>query len=141
MTALLHPDRASAVALLSVPYIPLGGVSFIEMMKVGYQDRFFYQVYFQNEGVVEAELEQDVRTSLRKIYFALSGGAPLNHWLAPKPKDAQLLDGLVDPQPVPDWMSERDLEVSVPLRGPRFSSLEPLVRARSSTKKQRVCCH
>jgi len=113
MTALLHPGRVSAVALLSVPYIPLGGMSFIEMMKVAYQDRFFYQVYFQDEGMVEAEVEQDVRTSLRKIYFALSGGAPLNHWLAPKPNDANLLDGLVDPQPFPDWMSERDLEVYV----------------------------
>jgi pimeloyl-ACP methyl ester carboxylesterase len=113
MTALLHPDRVSAVALLSVPYIPLGGMSFIDMMKVAYQDRFFYQVYFQDEGIVEAEVEKDVRTSLRKIYFALSGGAPRNHWLAPKPTDAKLLDGLVDPQPFPDWMSERDLEVYV----------------------------
>lgn len=113
MTALLHPDRVSAVALLSVPYIPLGGMSFLEMMRVAYQDRFFYQVYFQEEGVVEAEVEADVRTSLRKIYFALSGGPPLYQWLAPKPKDAKLLDGLVDPQPFPDWLHERDLEVYV----------------------------
>lgn len=113
MTTLLHPGKVSAVALLSVPYIPLGGVSFIDMMKTLYHDRFFYQLYFQAEGVVEAEVEGDVRTSLRKIYFALSGEAPLNHWLAHKPKDATLLQGLVDPQPLPRWMSDRDLQVYV----------------------------
>jgi pimeloyl-ACP methyl ester carboxylesterase len=113
MTALLHPGKVSAVALLSVPYIPLGGVSFIDMMRTIYHDRFFYQLYFQAEGVVEAELEADVRTSLRKIYFALSGEAPLNHWLAQKPKDAALLQGLVDPQPFPRWMDDRDLKVYV----------------------------
>lgn len=113
MTTLLHPDKVSAVALLSVPYIPLGGVSFIDMMRTVYHDRFFYQLYFQAEGVVEAEVEADVRTSLRKIYFALSGEAPLNHWLAQKPKDASLLEGLVDPQPFPRWMDDRDLQVYV----------------------------
>lgn len=112
-TALLHPDKVSAIALLSVPYIQLGESSFVDMMKMLYSDRFFYQLYFQREGVAEAELEADVRMSLRKIYFALSGSAPLNLWLHQKPTDAGLLDGLIDPQPFPAWMTGHDLDVYV----------------------------
>lgn len=46
-----------------------------------YQDKFFYQLYFQAEGVAEAEFEADVAASLRKTYFSISGDAPLNHFL------------------------------------------------------------
>lgn len=112
-TALLHPGRVSAVALLSVPYIPLGEMSFIDMMQALYRDRFFYQLYFQREGAAEAELEGNVRSSLRKVYYALSGSAPMYQWLANKPADARLLDGLADPQPFPAWMTEQDLDVYV----------------------------
>jgi pimeloyl-ACP methyl ester carboxylesterase len=112
-TALLHPGKVVAVAGLSVPFLPRGPVSFIDMAKVMYKDRFFYQLYFQQEGTAEAEFEADIPTSLRKSYFALSGAAPLNKWLEYKPADATLLDGMIDPQPFPDWMSEQDLQVFV----------------------------
>jgi pimeloyl-ACP methyl ester carboxylesterase len=123
-TALLHPAKVSAVALLSVPYIPLGAMSFIDMMQTLYKDRFFYQLYFQDEGVAEAEMEADLRSSLRKIYFAWSGSAPAGLWEARKPPGAGLLDGLIDPDSFPTWMSERDLDIFVEafrsggLRGP-----------------------
>ena len=113
MTALLHPGRVSAVALLSVPYMPLGEKSFIDIMKAIYHDRFFYQIYIQDEGKAEAEVEADVPASLRKIYFAMSGSASLNQWLAPRPRDSMLLTGLPDPQPFPDWMSQEDMQVYV----------------------------
>jgi pimeloyl-ACP methyl ester carboxylesterase len=112
-TAQLHPGRVSAVALLSIPYVPLGGMSFIDMMQALYHDRFFYQLYFQREGVAEAELEADPRTALRKIYFAWSGSAPAGLWSARKPPDAKLLDGLIDPHSLPAWMTEHDLDVYV----------------------------
>lgn len=123
-TALLYPDKVSAVALLSVPYVPLGGMSFIDMMQALYKDRFFYQLYFQGEGAAEAEMQADLRSSLRKIYFAWSGSAPAGLWAARKPPDAKLLDGLIDPDSFPAWMSEHDLDVFVEafrsggLRGP-----------------------
>jgi pimeloyl-ACP methyl ester carboxylesterase len=112
-TALLYPNKVTAVAGLSVPYRPRGPASFVEMAKAIYKDRFFYQLYFQQEGVAEAEFEADVTTGLRKGYFALSGAAPLNKWLEQKPADAKLLDGMIDPQPFPDWMSAKDLQVYV----------------------------
>ena len=112
-TALLYPNKVIAVAGLSVPYIPQGPVAFIEMAKVIYKDRFFYQLYFQKEGVAEAEFEADIPAALRKVYFALSGGAPLNKWLEHKPADAKLLDGMIDPQPFADWMNDKDLHIYV----------------------------
>jgi pimeloyl-ACP methyl ester carboxylesterase len=78
-----------------------------------YRDRFFYQLYFQREGLADAELDADVRASLRKVYYAWSGSAPPGMWQAPKPADARLLEGLTDPQPFPAWMSEADLDVYV----------------------------
>jgi pimeloyl-ACP methyl ester carboxylesterase len=110
-TALIHPDMITAVALLSVPYIPGSDVAFVDMAKGMYADRFFYQVYFQAEGVAEAELEADIPTSLRKIYFTLSGDAPPDAWLARKPIEAKLLDGMADPKPYPTWMSAADFDV------------------------------
>jgi len=88
-------------------------VAFIEMAKAMYKDRFFYQLYFQKEGVAEAEFETNIPAGLRKAYFALSGAAPLNKWLEQKPADAKLLDGMIDPQPFPDWMSEQDFQFYV----------------------------
>jgi pimeloyl-ACP methyl ester carboxylesterase len=112
-TALSHPSKVRAVAGLSVPYMPLGDISFLKLAEAIYQGRFFYQLYFQPEGVAEAELETDVAVSLRKIYFALSGDATPNKWLEPKPPQARLLDGMVDPDPFPTWMSEKDMAVYV----------------------------
>lgn len=112
-TAVLHPEKIRAVAGLSVPFAPAGPASFVEMARAVYADRFFYQLYFQAEGAVEAEVEADMRTALRKIYYTICGDAPLNAWLTPKPATARLLDGMVDPQPFPAWMSEADLQVYV----------------------------
>ena len=112
-TAVLHPDRVRAVAGLSVPFVPVSPASLVDALRVMYAGRFFYQLYFQAEGVVEAEVEADMRGALRRIYYTISGNAPLNAWLAPKPADARLLDGMVDPDPFPAWMSDADLQVYV----------------------------
>ncbi len=112
-TALLYPQKITAVAGLSVPYIPRGEAALVDMFDAIYPNKFFYQRYFQAEGVAEAELEADIETSLRKVYFALSGEAPLNKWIEHKPIDARLMDGMEDPKPFPAWMSEADLAVYV----------------------------
>lgn len=112
-TALLYPEKISAVAGLSVPYIPRGDASFLSIARVAYADRFFYQLYFQDEGVAERELEADIGTALRKIYFAASGDAPLNEFLKHKPTSSGLLEGMVDPQPFPAWLSGADLRVFI----------------------------
>lgn len=112
-SALLHPDKVKAVAGLSIPYVPRGSVNFLDAVRGFYKDRFFYQLYFQEEGRAEAELEADIPATLRKMYFAMSGDAPPGLWLKPKPQDARFLDGLIDPSPFPAWMSDEDLSVYV----------------------------
>lgn len=112
-TAALHPERVSAIAALSVPYRKRSAVSQIEVWRKLYAEKFFYQVYFQEEHVVEAELEADVRTALRKIYYSIAGDAPsLDSWLD-RPVQGGLLDSMVDPDPFPAWMTAEDLDYFV----------------------------
>jgi pimeloyl-ACP methyl ester carboxylesterase len=111
--AALHPSRIAAVACLSVPCRERKGVSQIEFWSQVYKDKFFYQLYFQDEGVVESEFEADVRTALRKIYFSISGDAPsLDSWLNRPPKGG-MLGPMVDPDPFPGWMTDQDLDYFV----------------------------
>ena len=109
-TALRHPEKVVAVAGLSVPYVPVRDVPFLAAMRHVYKDRFFYQLYFQDEGVAEAEFESDPDT-LAKIYFGLSGAGMETAFAQPKGPDAQFLTGLSAPETYPDWMTEADLAV------------------------------
>lgn len=112
-TASLHEDWVSAVAALSVPYSRRGTVPSIDLWRQLYAGKFFYQLYFQAVGVAEAELEADVRTSLRKLYFSISGGAPsLDSWLDHPPRET-LLEALTDPDPFPSWLTAADLDYFV----------------------------
>jgi pimeloyl-ACP methyl ester carboxylesterase len=81
------------------------------MPKTG--DAVFYQLYFQEPGVAESELEADVRGSLRKIYYWASGEAIKAGLKMDKPASARLLDGLPDPEPLPNWLSPPDLDYYV----------------------------
>jgi len=112
-TARFHPARVRAVAGLSVPYLGRGSMPSIELFRKIYQDRFFYQLYFQEPGVAEAELEADVRTSLRKFYYCYSGEARKINDRIENPTGSGLLDRLVDPAQFPSWMSDADLDYYV----------------------------
>jgi pimeloyl-ACP methyl ester carboxylesterase len=114
-TALIRPDRVRAVAGLSVPYMGVASRSFSETIDEVFtsRGRFFYQHYFQKEGVAEAEMEADVRGALRRFYYAISGDAPDGTWPLDKPVSATLLDRLPDPDPFPAWLTAADLDYFV----------------------------
>ncbi|HWA63160.1 MAG TPA: alpha/beta hydrolase [Caulobacteraceae bacterium] len=109
-SALTRPDRVRAVAGLSVPYTGVPARSFKAMFEEVFtaKNRFFYQAYFQDEGVAEAEMEADVRGALRRFYYAISGDAPDGTWPNDKPHGAKLLDRLPDPDPFPAWLTAED---------------------------------
>jgi len=110
-TSLFFPERVRAVAGLSVPYTGRGPMPRIQLLRSIYKDRFFYQIYFQDEGVAEKELEADVRRSLRKIYYWVSGEGVKAAVAKPQlPPDARLLDHLADPDPLPAWLTPADLD-------------------------------
>jgi pimeloyl-ACP methyl ester carboxylesterase len=111
-TSLFFPDKVRAVAGLSVPHTGRGRMPRIELFRNLYKDRFFYQLYFQQPGVAEAEFEADLRTSLRKIYYQASGEGRQEP-RPNKPADAKFLDGLTDPDPFPNWMTQADLDYYV----------------------------
>ncbi|NND74512.1 MAG: alpha/beta fold hydrolase [Ilumatobacter sp.] len=109
-TARLHPDRVSAVAGLSVPYRPVGPVSAMELWEALYPDRFFYMRYFQPPGIAEAELSADHARSLRMIWYSASADGR-GGLIKDKPRDATMLDGLIDPDPFPAWSTPEDQAV------------------------------
>ena len=63
--ALLRPDRFRGVIGLSVPFRPRGSVKPSTVMPQN-EHEIFYQIYFQTPGVAEAELQRDVRSTMRR---------------------------------------------------------------------------
>ncbi len=114
-TALIRPDRVRAVAGLSVPYLGVPKRPFTDLIDTVFTSRgkFFYQAWFQEVGPPEAELEADPRDGLRKFYYAISGDAPDGTWPTDKVHGQTLLEGLVDPDPFPAWLTDADIDYYV----------------------------
>jgi pimeloyl-ACP methyl ester carboxylesterase len=117
--ARLRPDRFRAVVSLSVPYRPRGPARPTTLMPQT-ADAQFYQLYFQEPGVAEAELEKDPRLSLQAMLYGASGeGAAAFRALvasggtAPSvgmvPRGSGMLLGIAEPPPLPPWLGEADI--------------------------------
>jgi pimeloyl-ACP methyl ester carboxylesterase len=113
--ALLRPDRFRAVVGMSVPFLPRLPVRPTAMMKAMAGDRFLYVLYFQEPGRAEAELDPRAHEMMRGILFTVSGSADPAHLrkMMELPKSARFLDGMAQPETLPDWLSEEDLAVYV----------------------------
>lgn len=107
-TALRHPDKVRAVAGLSVPYTPASDTDFLAAMRHVHRDTFFYQLYFQEPGVAEAEFEDDPDT-LAKIFHGISGDGLRAAPMRAKPAGATFLEGMAAPDRLPAWMNADDL--------------------------------
>ena len=114
-SALIDPQRFTAVAAIAIPFLGQGKAPFIDIARKLFteQGHFFYQIRIQDEGDVEAEVEADVRASLRKLYYALSGNAPQGAWPYDKKHGEGLLHRLVDPPKFPAWLSDADIDYYV----------------------------
>lgn len=109
-TALTHPERFGAVAGLSVPFAGVPQRPFTEVFREHFtsKGRFFYQEYFQEPGVAEAEAEANPREWVQRMMYSISGDVPPGaYW--DKPLGATFLEGLPDPAEVA-WLSEMDLD-------------------------------
>jgi pimeloyl-ACP methyl ester carboxylesterase len=109
-SALTHPEHFRAVAGLSVPFAGVPSRPFTEVFREHFtsQGRFFYQEYFQEPGIAEAEAEKDPRDFVQRMMYSISGDVPPgDYW--DKPLGATFLEGLPDPAPVA-WLTEDDLD-------------------------------
>jgi pimeloyl-ACP methyl ester carboxylesterase len=108
--AQFHPRQVRAVVGMSVPHLGRGALPRVEVFRRIYKDRFFYQLYFEEPGIAEAELDADVRTALRKIYYSASGDALKKMVTVEDPAGSGWLDRLVDCDVLPSWLTEADLD-------------------------------
>lgn len=109
--ALLRPDRFRGVIGLSVPFRPRPKVRPSTAMPQTAEE-WFYQLYFQEPGVAEAELERDVRRSIRGLLYGASGDRPAGaKALGMVPRGGGILDDLAAPAELPPWLTEADIDV------------------------------
>ena len=64
----LHPECVARLIIMSVPLRPVADVPPIEFLRGYFKDQFFYQIYFQDPGVAEAEFDADPEGILRALY-------------------------------------------------------------------------
>ncbi|MFG2843372.1 alpha/beta fold hydrolase [Kitasatospora sp. NPDC048296] len=105
-TAALRPDLVRGVAGLSVPPVTAGpGPLAAARENFG---EGFYQIYFQQPGRADAELAADLRSSFRRILGGISPEGKPRPWVVPEGQG--LLDSVPEPERLPDWLTEADIE-------------------------------
>jgi len=112
--ALLRPDLFRAVIGLSVPFRPRASARPTTLMPQT-ADAFFYQLYFQQPGVAEAEFERDIRWTIRQLLYGGSGDSPRAEKRAPGavgmvPRNGGFLTGRNSPEALPAWITEADID-------------------------------
>lgn len=105
--AALRPDLVRGVVGLSVPPLP-AGPSPLEAARQNFGDGF-YQIYFQEPGKADAELAADVKASLRRVLCGVQPDGEPRPWVVPE--GGALLDTVPEPERLPDWLTDADLDV------------------------------
>lgn len=111
-SALIHPDKFSALATMSVIYTGVPERNFDEIMKEMFDDKnlFFYQSYFRDVGRAEAVFDADPEDFIRKFYHLGSGEMRMEDYPTDKTASSTLLDGLKAPEILPDWFTREDVD-------------------------------
>ncbi len=72
----------------------------------------FYQLYFQEPGKAEADLDPDPRRAIRVFLYSLAGDPPPDkRWRFLFDKHERILDTGSEPEVLPDWLTEADVDV------------------------------
>ena len=117
-TARLRPDRFRAAAILSVPFRPRSPAPPTSLMPQT-ADAQFYQLYFQEPGVAEAEFERDPLKTLGAMLYGGSGegAAAIRARAASSGRTVGVgmvsrTNGMLPnvPVPLPSWLGASDLE-------------------------------
>jgi pimeloyl-ACP methyl ester carboxylesterase len=115
--ALVRPDRFRGVVALSVPYRPRqAGTERPTSLMPQTPDAMFYQLYFQQPGVAEAEFERDHRRTVLSLLHEGSGDArdtaqPVGGGGAGMvPRSGGFLGTRPAPSGLPSWITEADVD-------------------------------
>jgi pimeloyl-ACP methyl ester carboxylesterase len=116
LAALLRPDRFRAVIGLSVPFRPRGSERPTSVM-VQTPEAIFYQLYFQEPGIAEADLGRDPRATIRRLLYWASGDArdPAARRVdagdvGMVPRAVGLVQSRPDPPALPAWLGEAEID-------------------------------
>lgn len=110
---LLHPDKFSRLAAMSVPYGGRAAGPPTEGMRRAYGDNFYYILYFQEPGLAEKEFDANPRGILTQLYT--SPETPLT---APTVTDTKRSAGgwigrMGLPKAPQPWLTSADLDYYV----------------------------
>lgn len=111
--ALLRPDRFRAVVGMSVPYTGRQPAPPLEGMRRARGDEFFYILYFQDDGIAEAEFGADPRGLLQRLYVGMESGDGLGLLAGGPQREPGWLAQASPPLPLPDWLSQQELDYYV----------------------------
>ncbi len=113
LAAQLRPDRFRGIIAFSVPFRARGPVRPTTVMPQT-EDAIFYQLYFQEPGVAEAEYDRHVRPVFRAGAIAISGDAPAaTRPFGMVPRQGSPFRWNAEPPPLPAWLSEADIDFFV----------------------------
>jgi pimeloyl-ACP methyl ester carboxylesterase len=112
-TVQLHPSRFRALINMSVPFWRHPPVPPTKIFRKRFGDKFFYQLYFQEPGVAEAEFDADPRGILSRLLcspnsFLHKRGIEDDH-----KGEGGWIPRLGEPKSLPDWLSPQDLDYYV----------------------------
>jgi len=111
--ALLRPDIFKALVLMSVPYRTRlwGSTRPTEAMAQMAGELQFYQLYFQEVGKAESELQENVRHTMLKLLYSASGDPPPNkRWSFLFDKSQRFIDTGFVPDVLPSWLTNQDID-------------------------------
>ena len=113
-TALLYPDRVSAVMGLSVPSWGRAENPDTLINPPGLDGKYWYIRNFQQLGA-ELGLEAYPEATLRMTYYVISADSPPGSWMSQVayPADASMAEIFDMPAELPAWLSQEDLDYHV----------------------------
>ena len=110
--AQLRPDLFRALVILNTPVTPREPRRPSDLWKIleSKTGKRFYQAHFAS-GDATAEMDADIRKTLRSSYYSLSGDSTGNErWRLFLGKDESFIDTVFDPAQFPTWLNNTAID-------------------------------
>jgi pimeloyl-ACP methyl ester carboxylesterase len=108
-----HPDRSAGVVGMSVPFAPRGPMSVTQAIKALLGDNFFYILYFQEPGVADANLAENVEETMRGFLAGLAedeSSSEMLRNLTGENDGRGLRERLPYDAELPSWLTQAELD-------------------------------